>query len=361
MSQNSMILNAQWSSRPNDQRFLTMQDLHASVLARRQTSRVHDVALEHLRVGVDGEQVTLGAATGETYGKMTHWAFGQLAARAHAPAGYLRTLPPELAAVNMQWSLEHLTDDETRDGKVLTRQNGSLNSAAVTSPTYGRIWDADLTGAIMSRVDLNAWKVPSASYSASDPKRATTLYASDRDVFVFLCNETAAIKIPGEHADKFRGFYAYNSETGNGKMGIATFLYDHVCDNRIIWGMSEFGEIAIRHTSGAPMRFLAEAMPQLNKYLTSSPSGEENVIKAAQAREVGKDRASVVDWLKSRGFAQSLAGRAYDGAEKEGIRNPRTLWGVVSGLTGAAREIGHTDDRVAIERKASALLDLVAV
>ena len=28
------------------------------------------------------------------------------------------------------------------------------------------------------------WKVPAASYSTSNPKRATTLYASDRDVFL---------------------------------------------------------------------------------------------------------------------------------------------------------------------------------
>jgi len=360
MTQNSTILNQQWSSRPNDQRFLTLADLHASVQARRQTSRVHDVALEHLRVQpTESGEIGLGAVTGENYGALTHWAFGQLAARAHAPAGYLRTLPPELAAINLQWSVEHLTDDDTKDGKVLTRANGHDLTAAVTSPTYGRIWDSDVVGAIVARIDGNVWKVPSASYAAADPLRATTLYASDRDVFVFLVNESAQIEVPGE-APKFRGFYAYNSETGNGKFGIATFLYDHVCDNRIIWGLAGFKEIAIRHTSGAPMRYLAEAVPQLRGYLEASPVGEATVIKAAQDREMGKDRASVVDWLRTRGFSQSLAGRAYDTAEKEGVRNPRSLWGVVSGLTGAAREIKHTDDRVDIERKASALLDLVA-
>lgn len=358
---NSMVLNAQWSSRPDDQRYLTLDSLHESVAARRRTSAVKDVALEHLRVlpGIASGELLLGAATGEEYGTLTHWAFGQLAARAHAPAGYLRTLPPELAAVDLQWSVEHLTDDDTKDAKVLTRANGSTFAAAVTSPTYGRIWDADVVGAIAQRIDPAIWKVPSASYAASDPKRATTLYASDRDVFVFMVNESAVIEVPGE-GPKFRGFYAYNSETGNGKFGIATFLYDRVCDNRIIWGMAEFKEIAIRHTSGAPMRYLAEAVPQLRGYLEASPTGEAAVIKSAQERVIGKDRASVVDWLRTRRFTQAIAGKAYDGAEKEGIRNPRTLWGVVSGLTGAAHDIKHTDDRIDIERKASALLDLVA-
>lgn len=339
---------------------MTLESLHAAVAARRETSNVHDVALEHLRVlPTDNGALALGAATGEQYGELSNWAFGQLAQRAHAPTGYLRTLPAELAAVNMQWSLEHLRDSDTPDGKVLTRRNGHDLTAAVTSPTYGRIWDSDVTGALAHHVDQSIWRVPSATYAARDPKRATTLYASDRDVFVFLCNQDAAIEIRGEEP-KFRGFYVKNTETGNSSFAIATFLYDRVCDNRIIWGMADFREIRIRHTSGAPMRWMADAVPQLKGYLEASPSNEGDVIKAAIDRQVGKDRPSVVDWLKSRGFSQSIAGRAYDTTETEGVRSPRSLWGVVSGLTGAAKEITHTDDRVEIERKASALLDLVA-
>src|SRR5262245_35520900 len=43
---NSMVVNAQWSSRPSDQRFLSLDDLYASVLQRRKECRQLDVALD---------------------------------------------------------------------------------------------------------------------------------------------------------------------------------------------------------------------------------------------------------------------------------------------------------------------------
>ena len=53
------------------------------------------------------------------------------------------------------------------------------------------------------------------------------------------------------------------------RFGIATFTYDYVCDNRIIWGQRNFRELKIRHTSGGPHRFVANAVPQLTAYAES--------------------------------------------------------------------------------------------
>lgn len=363
MSQNIMTLSNEWARRPMDQRYTTLAELHAAVLSRKETSRVTDAALEHLRVmpaddSDTTDMVLLAPPTRDhdgNLGTLTNYAFGQLCARAQAPAAFLRKLPPMLAAASLQWQMEHTTDRE--DGKVLSRVNGSVKAACVTSPTYGRIWDSEVTGAIVKHIDPTQWKVPGASYAARDPKRATTLYASDRDVFLFLCNETAAIEVPGE-GPKFRGIIVSNSEVGAGRFYFASMLYDRVCDNRIIWGATDFREVAIRHTSGAPMRFIAEAAPKLRGYLDASPRMEAEVIVNAQNRIVGKDKESVVSWLRSRGFSQTLSGKAYDNAEREGIRNPRSLWGVVSGLTEAAHEVKWTDERVDLETKASELLDL---
>jgi hypothetical protein len=356
----SMVLNAQWASRPDDQRFLTVEALHAAVSARRQRAGEVGSAAEHLRIiPAESGDLILGDATGKRFGKLTNWAFGQLCQRAKAPAGFLRGLPPVMAAMNLQYQVEHAVDVADRDVKVLSWKDGRF-SAAVTSATYGRIWDEEITRAILSRVDLDVWKVPAASYSGSDPLRATTLYASDRDVFVFLCDTQNAIEIPGEPAPKYRGFYVSNSEVGDGRFILATFLFDRVCDNRIIWGQSEFREISIRHTSGGPTRFMASAAPTLTKFLNASTTSEVRAITAAQDKIVGKDRKEVVNWMRERGFTLGNAGAAYDASEREGIRNPTSLWGVISGLTEIAHKIPHTDERVDLERKASGLLDLVA-
>jgi len=348
-----------------DERYLSLYELHGAVMARKNSSRVVDTALEHLKVmpTSDSETAAMALYTPPTadhdgdLGTLTNYAFGQLCQRAKSPAGFLRELPPIMAAAALQWRMETVGDG-TDDGKVLTRINGTRKAACVTSPTYGRIWDGDITGALLTYIDPTQWKVPAASYAARDPKRATTLYASDRDVFVFLCNESHAIEVKGE-GPKFRGVIISNSEVGAGKFYFASMLYDRVCDNRIIWGATDFREVAIRHTSGAPTRFIASAAPALRKYLEASPSAEVNAITAAQTRVIGKDKASVVDWLRSRGFTQKVAGQAYDATEREAVRDPRTLWGVVSGLTNVAHDIGYTDERVKLERDASDLMSLV--
>jgi hypothetical protein len=362
MSNIDTTVSKQWATRPNDQRFLTVADLYAKVAARRAQCAVRDVALDAMKLITTPDGAGIGLTDGrEDFGMLNHWSFGQLCSRAGAPAGYLRTLPAELAQIPLQWSMEtHETQNaEGNDAKIMVRQNGETWVSAITSPTYGRIWDVDVVRAIKDNVDLDAWKVPSASYSGADPLRATTLYASDRDVFMFLVNEGHEIEADGEALN--RGFYVWNSEVGSATFGIATFTYDRVCDNRIIWGQSSFKELTIRHTSGGPHRFVAQAVPQLAAYADSDTRREAATIKMAKATEIGKDRESVLTWMRQRGFTMPTARKAYEAAEKDPRGyNPRTVWGMVQGVTDVAHDIVHTDARTDLETKAGALLDTIA-
>ena len=335
MGINDNTVSKQWASRPDDQRFLTVDDLYMAVSNRRQESKVHDVALDVMQVrATDAGEMALYDGTGTQGGLLSNWAFGQLCARAKAPAGYLRTLPAELAAIPLQWSME-MHESAGEEG----------NDA----------WDVEVVQAVRNGVDLSRWKVPAASYSASDPKRATTLYASDRDVFVFLVCEDA-VEAGGEVLR--RGFYVENSEVGAATLSISTFTYDYVCDNRIIWGQKNFRQLKIRHTSGAPSRFVNTAVPQLNSYAQSSADEIRDTVTAAKARVVGKDKKSVVEWMRARGFTAGLAGRAFDAAENDPRRyDPTTVWGIVQGVTDVAHDIAHTNDRVDVETRAGELLE----
>ncbi len=100
----------------------------------------------------------------------------------------------------------------------------------------------------------------------------TTLYASDRDVFIFLVDDLNPIeagKLPNGDPDLFfRGFYAWNSEVGSTTLGVATFYLRAVCMNRNIWGAENFQEIRIRHSKYAPNRFAHEAAPALTQSRT---------------------------------------------------------------------------------------------
>ncbi|NJM54568.1 MAG: DUF945 domain-containing protein [Verrucomicrobiae bacterium] len=277
------------------------------------------------------------------------------------PASYARRLPAGLACINLQWNLEHHPTSKP-DALILGLDDplelaegepGDPVLRAMTGTTYGRIWDSDVVSGIRKATEGQPWKVPSASYASSDPKRATTLYASDRDVFIFLVDESRPIEVNGDTL--YRGFYAWNSEVGSAAFGLTTFLYRYVCDNRIIWGATEVEELRIRHTGGAPDRFGREGARFLERYAKESSGALEGQIKGAQEKEIADSEKGVHEWLRKRGFSKSVAEGAVTRAKEDGD-NPRNLWSIIQGLTAQARSDAHTDSRVDLERKAGRLM-----
>ncbi len=359
MSTNLMEASRQWATRPDDQRYLTLEDLKAAVSRRKQESWTAIPQTRTLTVRPDnGLKVEVFDPTaGESrLLEPSHWGFGQLCQYAAAPAAYLRTLPDELAAINLQWGLER---NPLRDDALLLGQsNGERRLRAMTSASYGRIWDLQVVNAVENVNHDGRWQVPAASYSASQPKRATTLYAPDRDVFIFLVDPKNPVEVNGETL--FRGFYTWNSEVGSATFGLTTFLYRYVCDNRIIWGATDVNELTIRHTGGAPERFAYEGERYLERYAEESTAKLVEGIKAAKAKEipVGKDQ-TVASWLQARGFTKAQATGAVEAAEEE-EGQAASVWDIINGVTAYARKLSHTDARIELETKAGKLMQLAA-
>lgn len=351
--------NAQWANRPDDERYLSLDDLRAAVESRRLRSvETGGIALEHYDVTAAGAELTLypkagGPAAGA---ELTHASFGQLCQRAAVPAQYLRKLPTDLAAVNLSWSLGQA---ESQDAKLLlTRDEADaarVELRCLTSPSYGRIWDADVVAAVQRNCG-DEWKIPAASYATENPKRATTLYASDRDVFIFLVDDSHPIEVPGEPGhNMFRGFYVSNSETMHGSFVLASFLYDRVCDNRNIWGVREFHELRIRHTAAAPERFLRDAKPTLTKYLESGAQSTVDMIRRSQDTKLADSVKDLRVKLAALKFTKSQVQGAIDYAEAR-PGNPLSLWNIQQGLTAVARDVPNTDDRMDLEARAGKLM-----
>lgn len=354
----STILQAsnQWMTRPMDERFLTLADLHAAVSTRRNESWTTQHRLSDLRVVASDDDIRLRVydqpRNRDVELTPTNWSFSQMCQRAGAPTSYLKSLPSQLAGINLQWGLENC--ERTSDnGLILAHENGDQSLTAITSTTYGRIWDSEVVEAVQRANSDGYWKVPSASYASSDPKRATTLYASDRDVFIFLVDEDRPIERGSEQL--FRGVMVWNSEVGRASFGLRTFLYRYVCDNRIVWGVEDDSTLRIIHTGGAPDRFAYEGARFLREYSNQSTQLIEGAVKRAQEKEVASDAKGVTRWLQSRGFTKRVAVAARAKAEEE-PGNGRSLWNVIQGVTAEARSITHTDSRVDLERKAGDLM-----
>jgi hypothetical protein len=366
ISNNLHEASHQWATRPDDQRYLSLADLKAAVAARKSeswtaTPRVADLRVIPSDTTPGGLSIDLYDAAHGARRQIapTHWGFGQLASYAQAPASYLRRLPAELAAINLQWGLERNAVRD--DALILARSNGTHELRAMTSSAYGRIWDSQVVEAV-ERINTDGrWQVPAASYATSNPRRATTLYASDRDVFIFLVDPTHPIEVPGEDAPLYRGFYCWNSEVGAQVFGLCTFLYRYVCDNRIIWGATEVKELRIRHTSGAPERFAYEGARYLNRYSEASTAGIVASITAAKAKELpdAGQKDGVATWLQFRGFTRPQAQAAVDAAIAEEGK-ARTLWDIVQGITAHARSIPYADERTDLEAKAGKLMAAAA-
>ena len=170
----------------------------------------------------------------------------------------------------------------------------------------------------------------------------TTLFAGDRDMFVFLADEKNRIELPGRRdrqtGQLARGFFVSNSEVGAGTLRVKTFLFDYVCQNRIVWGAHELEEIAIRHTASAPDRFVEEVAPALLAYSQAAAGSVERVLASAQRSKVDK----VEEFLAKR-FGPKVGQRVAAAHVAEEGRPIETVWDVVTGATAYAKSIPWTD------------------
>lgn len=368
-------VSSEWFSRPDDERYLSLDDLWSSVKARseRSRTRIVETARIHVEASRDNaERLQLIFPKADAPVAPTHWAFGQLASMVGAPAAYLRQLPAPLAGINLQYGL---SGNRVEQIKTLETEDGRIELRAATGPDYGRIYDHELVEAVQ-RIAGNGtgdtrWKVPGTldwSTGVYNPdvditRDTTTLYASDRDVFLFLVddhNPIEAGKLPDGSPDLyFRGFYAWNSEVGAKTLGIASFYLRAVCQNRNLWGVEEFQEITIRHSKYAASRFAHEAAPALTRFANSSPAGFVNGVKAARQQIVARTEEDRETFLRKRGFSKAETGKVIETVLKEEGHPPSSIFDFVQGITRLAREKTQQDARLDLEGKAKKLLDRV--
>jgi hypothetical protein len=369
-------VSSEWFSRPADERYLSLSELMTAVKGRAERSRTRTVESAAVRVEADrgdAERLALVLPGSDQPIAPTHWSFGQLAALVGAPAAYLRQLPAPLAGINLQHGL---TSHRAEQVKTLETDDGRVELRAVTGPDYGRIYDHELVAAVQ-RIAGNGtgdtrWKVPGVldwSTGVYNPlvditEATTTLYASDRDVFLFLVDDLNPIeagRLPDGSPDLyFRGFYCWNSEVGAKTLGIASFYLRAVCQNRNLWGVEDFEEITIRHSKYAASRFAHEAAPALTRFANSSPQPFINGIRQARERIVARTDEDRTEFLRKRGFGKAETAKIIETVLAEEGRKPESVFDFVQGITAVARDKPHQDARLDLEARAKKLLDRAA-
>jgi hypothetical protein len=351
-----MKAHANWATRPADERFSSLEELHQRAVAKRHAARSALVKTKELKAIAHDGQVIINGATG-AQANLTNWSFGQLSRQAEAPPSYLRTLPATLAAECINTGLQAVSASD--ESALLLDQNADgLTVRALTSEKYSRIWDVDVTERLLELQARGPWQPAPAAFDGS-----RGLYMGDRDMFAFMVDNNRRIfeTLPGGGLS--RGFFVWNSEVGAASFGIMTFLYEYVCGNHIVWGASDVKEVRIRHVGKADAAAYAQLAVELREYAESSAAEDELRIERMRNYTIGATKDEILDRLFSLRVPQLTRKAIASGYERavehvDWYGNPHTAWGMVNGLTEVARDLGNADERVALERASQKVMQL---
>lgn len=366
-------VSSQWYSRPDDQRFLSLTDLQEFLQVRREACNASIVETGAIRVKADPNdprRLDFVMPDG-TVATPNHWSFSQICSRLGVPAGFIRDKLSYTAGPVMYECLQN-ANSEFVNVLRMDKGEGNVEFRAMTGPDYGRVWDAEVVQAVMRVLDDGTWKVPGCinwddmTYDPFAPvtKQSTTLYASDRDMFVFLCRDQYPIEV-GKLADGspdliFPGAIISNSEVGNASLRVATFYMRGMCRNRNIWGLEGRKEIIIPHRKNLPRQFHGKVIPVLEDFSNTSATAVARKVAAAKARRVGDNEDEVKEFISKRlETSKKTTNEIFDAVFNMEGHPARNLWDVVQGATAVARDIPHQDARVSMERAAGKLMALV--
>jgi Domain of unknown function (DUF932) len=360
-----MKASHQWSSRPDDEKFATLEELHSVAVRFREQAFEVSADFSDMRADKrDGDVVLVGKQG--IPARMTHWAFGQVCALASCPADYLRRIPPTLAVQN----LNHGLADRLRNVAAEKMANMLFNDGAqevslhaVNTDRYSRIWDSDITERALD-LQTKGWKPAGVDIrqKSNDNRENFDLYKSDHDVFIFLHRSDLTIEERGSTDAIYKGIIIENSEVGASSLKVTRFLYREKCGNHIIWGASNVCEIKVRHVGQANLKwhgYLAE----IQHYANESVSDVEAKIRYAQTRmlstkpgKAGKEEVLDAIFGRRTDLSKRAIEGGFDAVKPEEDGDPRSLWGFVQGLTRFSQTLKFADERTKIDRAAGRLL-----
>jgi len=346
----------QWATRPADERFDSLKALYEATHAYAQTSTERSVPWGDLRTRPDGDQVQLVGKAG-TPALLTHFSFGQLANRIGAPAEYLRALPPSLACDNLNHGLATRSfSADGRDAKLLFHVNGNLLCRALTTTMYERVWNHEIAERLLEW-GTRGWAPARPTMRQIDG--TLPLYASDHDMFVFLCHNDLAIAEPGQEGGLYRGVIVENSEVGAGSLKLTRFLYREMCGNHIIWGASNVMDLSLRHVGSIRNRLYTWTIA-LREYQNSGTDKDQMMVSRAMSTTIADTKEGVLDKLfgvRSLNLSRRTIEASYDAVVIDQDGSPNTVWGMAQGITRHSQTLPFADKRTELDRAAGKLLE----
>lgn len=373
--------HTEWAHRPADERFWTIADMKAATLmhAKNSTEEVIPESGWCLASRSDG---SIAMQTASSRYAIGHYAFGQLCRSLNAPASYLRTMSSRLAVD----CLETSRANKQQPARLALIDNQKNQLRALTSERYFRVWNHEICSGLEA-LEADGWIVPPArptGHAARGSIRIATeadcvdfgdsaltvkpgdeiapagLYASDHDMFAFLIHPDVVIEDGLAPSGLRRGTMIRQSEVGDCSIWKQDFLFNTVCGNHIVWDAQNVKRTRVRHLgSKVTDGWMAMIREIAQDTHASAAQQQQDIIRARDEIILGEGRDEIMQLLFAKRWAtKKQAGRAYDLAvEYEAAHgNPRSLWGMVQGLTRLSQETPYTDERTRLDVAAGKML-----
>src|SRR5215831_13894838 len=352
----------EWATRPPDERMPDLETLHAKAVAQREAAAEKDVPFGTIRVESHDDNLYL--SRGQAACKLGNWAFTQLAERVAAPSEYLATLPATLAAQNLNHGLAKRVTDAagSATARLLFHKNGEWIVRALTTDKYERIWNAELTARLLDR-QADGWEPARPDFNLRGDD-FPSLYLGDRNLFAMVRQRNDYIQQPvcGSDAPIYKGFICWNSEVGDKKVGGMSSLYSGMCVNHLIWNARDVFEFEARHVGNVRDKLNLFAV-RMREYARKSMDEDAAVIKRAAHKLIAATKDEVLDKLfgksKTLRLSRKTIEAGYDAVRVDQDGDPKTVWGMVQGLTRHSQTLVNADARTAVDVAAGKIMEQI--
>ncbi len=374
--------STQWASRPDDERFWDLEELFNKTSDYRERSVQTQLKIKDCHLVAHEDTLKLRNPAGSRLAEFTHFSFGQLSRMAGAPSEYLRTLPPQLAAQNLNQSLSTAT---LPSQQTLLLRNGShpLQLQAITTDKYQRLWNNQVAHWLLS-IGPHWQPPPSWPVGPSYQGRTRTvteaqvhassivklrpgdiiapsgIYASDHDMFCFLIHNDRHYDV-GSGETLGKGFFVQNSEVGDCSFKLVLFYFDYVCGNHIVWGARGVTEFSSRHIGEKFFQKVARLYQEIEK--ATETTSDEDLARLRRTKNIliADKPEDVIEFVADRTtLPVSFVRRGHEIATLTADSHhasPNSVWGMFSGLTRAS-QVGQADKRDRYDRLSAKLLSI---
>jgi len=354
----------QLMSRPDDEIFPDIDSLIAHLEWREAITE--SAPFQKIEVVSHTTGVPVALLLDDTEYHPTHYSWTSVCQLAGAPPKYINTLSPELASRCLNYGIARRADKMGQESNVALTSGDTVR--AFYSDKYSRLPDVEVAKCVRDTAYPLGYR-PAGEFAgkrgglAPVKPEATGLYASDRDIFLFLANEEGGFEIDGDTF--YHSLIVTNSEGGVRRVSFISALYRYICGNYLIWDAKDILQVSGVHRGDTPYKVL----DMMGKVLAGYDQYRRQMAEVDRARIIAARTTAFADTPELAAERlhkeyrlpkkQSEVVLKYAADDRGYPQDPLSVFGIAQGMTLASQTNPYMDSRFDLDVLAGRVLHSV--